>query len=646
MAEFKTHDPQAEELKVKSLEASDPIATMVRDRFNRAKRWRGEDKVGDRSVNQILTDSFNQYHSKLECGDAELMEQSGVDIKVSITKHKADVLTAWTRDLLLNSADSPFTIDPTPIPELSQRGKDMALLKVKQKLYMQGGFQGGPEGVIGLVQDIKAEVLEAENDYAREAAGRMTTLIQDQLVSSGWRTEFMDFLFNFSLYPYAVMLGPTPEMRPTFKWKGERPVTELDARLMMKNIDPFNYYWSPDSPGAGKGTFDIIVETRTRQQLIQCAKMQGYITKNVESALDHYTRGAEDRNWLHPRPDRPAGGMMAWGMDESIDVVRHYGMLSGKELRKYGISVDEDQYHECEAHVLGYWTIRLLVNPNPDVTSRPIYASSFQKLPGKVAGYGLGQTVRPFERAFMVALRGALENVGYSIAPLGEVDYGRIQRYMAEEQIGNIMAGTIVPVDPDLSAGGRPAHYFHTVPSVTGQMTALMGNFLDLTDRFTGLPAALSGQPIGTGVNRTFRGIMALYGNALKGVQSSLANMDSDLFEPMGTAFFNFNMKFSKDDSVKGDAKVKARGTAGLLQKEIAKQGTSETLQFIGQLAQSGAAKPAVVEWAVDQALLANGVPQRLVDSEEPPLAQQPGDAGQPGAAPVGPTPPESRVPA
>lgn len=614
MADFKTTDPAVEELSVTALAQSDPVATMVRDRFNRAKRWRGQERVGDRTVNQILNDSFNQYHGVLSCGDLELVAESGIDVNVSLTKHKCDVLTAWTRDLLLNSSDAPFTVDPTPIPELSDRAKQRVLQRVKASLYTPGGFSGGPQGVIDMVRAAKAQVLTAENASAREAATAMQLLINDQLVTSGFRSQFMDFLFNFSLYPYAVMLGPIPEMKPVFQWSGNKPVTKLDAVLSMRNIDPFNYYWSPDSSGAGKGTYDMIVDTMTRQRLIECSSMQGYVKKNVLAALEHYGRGTEERDWLNPRPDRPAAGMMPWGMDESIDVVRHYGMLSGEELAKYGLSVDKDQFHECEAHVIGYWTIRLLVNPSPNVTERPIYSTNYQKLPGKLPGYGLGQTLRDIERSFMVALRGTLENVGYSIAPLSEVDFSRVQRYMAEDQIGNIMAGTMVPVDPDLTGGGRPAHYFHTVPSVSGQMTSLMTYFMELADRTTGLPAALSGQPIGTGVNRTFRGIMALYGNALKGVQSSLANMDSDLFERMGNAFFNFNMKYAKDDSVRGDAKVKARGTAGLLQKEIAKQGTAETLQFVAQLAQSGAADPAVIKWAVDQALLANGVPQRLVD--------------------------------
>lgn len=615
MQKIKTSDPAAMEVKRKRLEENDPIARMVRDRFRRAQQWRAQEVVGSRSVDCILTDSYEQYHGILSARDRELVAESGVDVSVSLTKHKCDVLTAWMRDLMVNTADTPFTIEPTPVPELSAQMKQEALAKIKQQIFAQG-IEGGPEQVLEMVRTAREQVMQAEIKQAEDASRKMERLISDQLVEGGFRTEFMNFLFNFALYPYAVLLAPTLEMRPTFTWSGKKPVTKMQPVLAVRNIDPRNYFWSPDSPGAGQGTYDIVVDTMTRQRLIECMGLQGYIQRNVKEALEFYSAVDENRNWLMSKPtDKPLLG--SWALDESVDVVRHWGMLSGRELREYGLMVDDKQFHECEAVVLGYWTIRVLVNPSPNITQRPIYASSYQKLPGKVAGYGVAQNLRDIERSFMVALRGVLENVGYSIAPLSEVDFSRVQRYLAEDQIGQIMPGTMVPVDPDITGGGRPAHYFHTVPSVVSQMVNLMQYFLELADRHTGLPAALSGQPIGTGVNRTFRGIMALYGNALKGVQSALTNIDNDVFERLGTSYFDFNMKFAEDETIKGDARVKARGTAGLMQREIAKQGAQESLMLIAQLAQSQAVGPATLNWAVSKVLEANGVPAEAIAQDE-----------------------------
>ncbi|MGF6599803.1 hypothetical protein P3T23_004537 [Paraburkholderia sp. GAS448] len=617
----------------------DPVALLVRDRYRRARRWRAVERIGRFTVEETLRNCYRQYHAILDPHDQELVDASGIDLTVSITKHKTDVLVAWMRDLLLNSADAPFVVSPTPIPELSVSGKAQVVQQVKKKLLADGATPG-PEGLVDLVRQLKAQQLAAEQDIAQAASKAMQQRIEEQLVEASFRDELLMFLTNFALYPYAVLVGPTPEMRPVFHWKGNRPVETYEPMLAVRNVSPFDYFWSPDSPSGGKGTFDVIRERMTKYRLMMSATLPGYITKNVIEALQHFALPETNRDWLNPNPDKPMVGSLMWGLDDSIDVIRHYGLLSGRELRRYGMSVDDGEYHETEAVVLGYWTIRLLVNPNPNTAERPVYVTSYQRTPGKLPGHGIGQLVRDIERAFMAALRGTLENVSYSVAPLGEVDYRRIQRYVADDQIGNVMAGTVVPTDPDPANGGRPAHYFHTVPTVTQQTMSLMQFFIDMADRWTGLPAALSGQPIGTGVNRTFRGIMALYGNALKGVQSALTNLDIDVFERMGNAYFSFNMKYDPDPSIRGDAKVKARGTSGLLEKEVAKQNAQDTLQFIAQLAQTGDIPPALLKWAIDQALVAAGVPLDQFPDESTP-SQQAGAPQQPGApgAPPSPSP-------
>jgi hypothetical protein len=46
-------------------------------------------------------------------------------------------------------------------------------------------------------------------------------------------------------------------------------------------------------------------------------------------------------------------GSTMWGLGESIDVVRHFGLLAGRELRQYRLSADDSEYHETEAVVRG-----------------------------------------------------------------------------------------------------------------------------------------------------------------------------------------------------------------------------------------------------------------------------------------------------
>lgn len=612
----------------------DPIALMVRDRFDRARQWRNIDKIGEFSIEQVLHNCYRQYNGITDPADYELLTDANSSVKISLTKHKVDVLVAWTRDLLGSNEGAPFLIEPTPIPSLSKAAKEAAVAKMRDRLLM-GGFDGSPDQVIELARQIKEQQFAEEMRHAQTASKAMQRLIEDQLVEANFRAQQMDFLTNFALYPYAVMVGPSPEMIPVFEWRGNRPVVGEKAVLKTYNVSPFDYYWSSDTYQAGKGTYDLIKVRMTKMALLQCAELPGYIKDNVLQAVKHFSRPDMALDWLSGNPDM-GPSVRPWAHDESIDLIKHFGALSGRELRLYGMTgVEDDKFYECEATVLGSWTIRLVMNPNPNPSQRPVYCASYQRVPGKMVGYGIAQNVRDIERSFMAAYRGLMENIGYSSAPMGEVDFSRIQRYMAEDQIGSLMPATMVPTDPDMTGGGRPAHYFHSMPNVSNQLLAVMQYFTELADRQTGIPASMSGQPIGTGVNRTFRGIMALYGNALKGVQSALSNLDKDIFEPLGRAYFSYNMKYAKDQSVRGDAMVRARGTEGILQKEIAKQGNLENLQIIAQLAQTGQLDPRVLNWAVAEVLSSIGAPlDELGIGEEPMSQPMPAEQGQPPVDP------------
>ena len=165
--------------------------------------------------------------------------------------------------------------------------------------------------------------------------------------------------------------------------------------------------------------------------------------------------------------------------------------------------------------------------------------------------------------------------------------------------------------------------------------------FMDLADRVTQIPASIHGEPVGTGANRTFRGMAMLYGNAIKPIQSGIANLDDGVFGPLGNLMYNYNMRYSNDESVKGDAQVLAQGSTGLIQKEVAKQTALDTLQLVataGSAAQ-GMVKPRVMQWAVETALRASGVPSEVFEDDGAPAAQQvpagvPPQEQQPPAAP------------
>lgn len=160
--------------------------------------------------------------------------------------------------------------------------------------------------------------------------------------------------------------------------------------------------------------------------------------------------------------------------------------------------------------------------------------------------------------------------------------------------------------------------------------------FMDLADRVTNIPAALHGTAQGSGANRTFRGAAMLQSNAVKAIQSAVFNIDEFVYKPLGELLYNYNMIYSKDQTVKGDCKIMARGVTALLQKETDRQNSYEILQMVASAGQQLAALPngaKIVQWALKNVFQNMGVPKELLKDEGVQGQNQAGQ-GIPGGIP------------
>lgn len=601
------------EVKV-SKDAADEMAKTVLSRWNDSVLWQSQELCGKYSVKEALYNCYNQRHGILSSEDQEIVNAVGVDAYVNLSELKSGALISWLRDLLLNTPELPFVISPTPIPELSDRGRQIALNRTKRELLING-YDGD---LIELIRSIKASVMENEEKYAQDAAAGMYKLMRDQCYQGGFRSALYGTIDDLAVYPFAVMHGPVPTRAPKMVWRGNKLTTTMEDSFAFRPVSVWDFTWSPDSPDSQRGTGVNIRERFTRQQLFECMKLPSYIQANVEKVIRACESGIQRMSWLSTNPEQQDLQQRMWRNGGTVEAIRHYGFFSGKELAKYGITgLDDMQFYNASVTVIGEVTIQAFVLPSPDATQRPVYATSFEKTSDRIPGSSICQKIRDVERCYMAMLRFAVKNAGYASEPITEADYTRLAKYMAPEDIGSLVPGMLYLTDPDMSGGSQAAFRFHDVPSNTGSYINIMQYFSDLADRITQLPASLHGEPVGTGANRTYRGMAMLYGNALKPIQSALANMDEYMFKPLGTQLYNLNMRFSDDEDIKGDCEVQAQGATGLLQKEVAKQTAMETLQVVAQVgaAAQGLIPPQAVAWAMDQVLRTSGVPSAVLDS-------------------------------
>jgi hypothetical protein len=588
----------------KAVEFKDSLARMVKQDFDAAVRHRASHKFGDYTAEEVLNNCYSQYYGEVPC---EIREAFGNMPVPSLTQLKVSALNAWIRDLLFGSGGIPFTVEPTPVPELNKEIEDETLARVKEVIF------GDVESVVPstkvemqkLIRDQKKHVRDAMLVAANNAAKAMETVMWDQCVDGGYDKAMKKFLQDFCIYPYAVLEGPVPEVRTNFVWKGKSLEAKDEVVYAVNHVSPFDFFWSSDSTDAQDGSYVIVRKRYSRKQLVKMAKLDSYIKENVVAALEHFTDGSTHYNWLGGNPEN-SNDIIPWDGKTSLEVLKYYGAVRGSVLKEYGLTdVEDGEYYECIIHTLGCFTLKVIINPNPYANKRPIYVTSYEKTGNGIMGFGISQKVREVERAFQSCLRGMIKNMEYSSGPIGEVDFSRIQQWITDDQVGDIEPFTVNPVDPDPVGGGRPAYMFHNFPNNTASLSNVCQWFMSLADIMTQIPASIHGQPVGTGANRTFRGMSMLYGNALKGVQSGITNIDDDVVSPFATALYMYNLKYNNRDDIKGDAKVVARGASGLMEKELKKNDMLEAAQIVASLAQTGRVKPEAIDKAVDRVLQA-----------------------------------------
>ena len=613
-------------------DARDKLATVVARRFNDAVRWQSQERVGGVPLRMVLRQCYDQYHGILSPTEQRIIDNIGIDAHVNLSAMKAGVVQSYLAESLIQAGQLPWTIQPTPVPDLSDSGELMVAQSVQQSV--EQGFRGD---LRSLVYSLKSEAARKELEHAQDIADNMMKLITDQCAEGGWNRAMFGFINNFCVYPYAVLAGPIPTRRVRMQWSGETLKPKYETFYEFKSISPWDFWWSPDSPDTQRGTGIFIRQRWTRQQLLDAAKMTSYIGENIIKVLDDSNRNGFRYHWISNNPEQTDSQVLSWrDNDTTIDILIHWGYFSGRELTKYGIpGLEDDEFYNAMVTMCGRHIIQVLVEKNPTLNKRPVFTASFYTTQDRIPGESIPQRLRDVERCYETCLRYLISNAYYGSAPITEADYARVSKFMSDEDIGRIIPGSMYFSDPELG-NATPAFKYYSLPNNMAAFQNALVYFMDLADRVTNIPAALHGTAQGSGANRTFRGAAMLQSNAVKAIQSAVFNIDEFVYKPLGELLYNYNMVYSKDQTVKGDCKIMARGVTALLQKETDRQNSYEILQMVASAGQQLAALPngaKIVQWALKNVFQNMGVPKELLKDEGVQGQNQAGQ-GIPGGIP------------
>lgn len=628
--------------KLKTIDGNKPLEHSVEDdlkpnsllgaetlrQFRAALSHKKTMRVGDYSLHELLVECFEARDGRTLCEEKSFIEKypQWAGMPVSIVAFKVGILVALIRESLVDVSAAPFIIDPTPVPTVPKSVKNRILdelMEVVERLtqevvlaqqgYLEAAMQQGidpttaaqqpdypnldPKVIEGLIRRQKVKLNQEVRQYAEEQAQLLQRDLYDKTVEGGYKHAIMEFADDFATYPFACLHGPFPIVRNETVWEDDKLKERSAVSWAFERVSPFDLFWTEDSTNPQDGTAIFIRKQVGYDYLFDCRSLakeeedSGYIYETIDELIEATRGGRIPRYWTEfdgKNPENDRSGF-TWNRGDNVEILIRYGRFTGHDLLEMGYEdLDADKLYETKVIMCGGQVIHCTLNENPGQYKRPVFTASFENRNGSIVGVGLGQKLLPIHKAYRAVIHLAMYNIGLSSEPITEVEVNRILTYMPEDWVNEpvIAPGMVIPADGDRMGNGSRAIKFTQIPNTTGQALQLAQFIFDQAHIISNIPAALHGQPVGSGANRTVRGLLTLQGNTLKPIQSALINLDIGVIEPMITLLYLLLAKFDKEFTYTGDCKVVAKGAASMIQREMDKQTAMENLQILGQLGQ------------------------------------------------------------
>jgi hypothetical protein len=524
------------------------------------------------------------------------------DVYVGLCALKARAAASWLIDIISSNIEKPWTLDPTPEPELPGRLMEQAINMLLQELPQFNTFEALKDRAV----QVKSALQEFTSKQATDATKRMETRINDQMMEAEWLDVYAVYVDDLTVFPTAFLRGPVEVNTPDPEWDGDNFVVHTKAVPRMRVISPFDAYPAPNASSIQQSDYFIEAREWRHAEVHDLIGVPTFVESNIRQVLKQYEDGyAPTKMEDNVRADLEDKDKILRSK-KGLEVVIFNGKILGKHLIKYGAIVDDPQKHyEAEVWCVGSYTIRAVLNPNP-LGARPVYATSYTKINGSIWGQSVIDLVYDTMRVCNASVRSLVRNMGYSSGPIGEVISDRLAETEDETSIAPYK---IYRVGPDITGTGAPAFRFHNVGSIANDLLAVYNQFSKIADDLSGVPAYVLGNPQVAGAGRTLGGLSMLMGNAAKGIKNVQLNIDRDVIARVVSAYYYYNMATSKDAGIKADAKVTARGATGLLQRELAQTRTVEVLQLLTPYAQQGLIDKSAIDIILRSILQNTGLP-------------------------------------
>lgn len=508
---------------------------------------------------------------------AKIREQGGSEIYMMLTATKCWGAKAWIREVLMPPDDSPFGIEPTPLPDLPEDIHTAIRQRLENDamMAMQAGMPITPELFQQVQEKLEAKVLNETQRIAKERAGKMEVKIQDAFAEGSWEKALSDFISNVVDYPAGFIKGPILRRKRTMKYQDGEFVVSEEIKPEWEAPDPFDIYPMPGVVGIKDGgLFERHrLHRRDLHELIGIPG-SGYDDEEIRAVLREHAEGGL-QEWLTGTLDSQratAQGENPNTHDNTglIDALEFWGSVPGSLLIEWGLPAEEVPDPEAEfdvcAWLIGRHVIKAALNYHP--LGDNLYGkASYYELPNSFWGKELPFLIKDTAQMCNAAARALSNNMGMSEGPQGIINVDLLAEGEAQG-LTNIYPRKLWQVTTDKTGSARPPVEFFNIPSNAAELLEIFERFSKKADEYS-IPAFAYGSDAAAGAGKTATGLSMLMGAASKVLKAVIANIDAGGISRMVEGAWLHIMRYDPDPSIKGDVNIVARGASALIQREL-----------------------------------------------------------------------------
>lgn len=470
----------------------------------------------------------------------------------NITGPYCDAAAARMGEILLPSDDKPYSIKPTPIPELQA-------LKNSQEMVQN------PDGTEVSV----AELIDAEMELARERAELAERRITDWLVEGRWHGEVREVIDDAARLGTGVLKGPVPVMRKYRRAaRGEDGsltlVIEEEISPESKRVDCWDAF--PD-PACGddiqNGRYFLERDRVTPKQLQELMDDDSYMADQIAECL----REGPQRSKVMHQDDANT----TTSQQEKYEIWYYYGCLAIDDMESADADLsDYDGNTDLIPAVITMVNDTIIKASVSHLESGeyPYDFLPWKKRKGMPWGSGVSRALRTPQRMINAATRMLMDNSGVSSIPMFISKKGLI--FPASGSNYEAKPGKHWQMGEDADIDDvRKAFAAISIDSKQAELMGIIQHGMKLAEDVTGLPMIMQGQQ---GKAPDTVGGMQILNNNANGVLRRLAKgFDDYITEPHLRRYYEWLMIYGPEEE-KGDYTVDAKGSSALVEREIQNQ--------------------------------------------------------------------------